>query len=194
MKPPKRRWLGVVRAMHIYLTLLSILLFLFFGATGFMLNHGEWFGLEEVVLEEQKGTIPRPMLAPLDRLAVVERLRAEFGATGALDAFQEEDSTLLVVFRSPRGRTDAEIKKGDGATHVTREHRGTIAMLARLHTGEDTGEGWRWLIDGASLLLLLASVTGLTLWLTLPSRRRVGLAALVTGVASFIVAYFAFVP
>ena len=194
MKPTKRRWIGVVRTLHIYLTLLSILLFLFFAATGFMLNHGEWFGLEEVVLEEQTGTIPHPMLTPLDRLGVVERLRAEFGATGALDAFEEEDGTLLVVFQSPRRRTEVEIQRTDGMTHVTTEMRGTVAMLARLHTGEDAGEGWSWLIDGASLLLLLASLRGLTLWLTLPSRRRVGLAALVTGVASFIVAYFALVP
>ncbi|HEV3027619.1 MAG TPA: PepSY-associated TM helix domain-containing protein, partial [Planctomycetota bacterium] len=39
-----RRLLSVSRTLHIYLTMLACLLLLFFGSTGFMLNHADWFG------------------------------------------------------------------------------------------------------------------------------------------------------
>lgn len=194
METPKVRWMPIVRTTHIYLTMMALLLFLFFGATGFMLNHGEWFGLEEVQTKEAKGTLPAAILQPLDKLAVVEKLRAEFGAAGGLDAFEEEADRYRVVFLRPGGRTEAVIERAGGGVVAATETRGAATVLTDLHRGAGTGGAWRLLIDGASLLLIAAALTGLTLWISLPRRRRVGLATLGAGVLVSILTYMLLVP
>jgi hypothetical protein len=194
METQKARWMPFVRTTHIYLTMMALLLFLFFGATGFMLNHGDWFGLEEVRTKESKGTLPAAILRPLDKLAVVEKLRAEFGAAGGLDAFEEEPDRLRAVFLRPGGRTEAVIERADGSVVATTETRGIATVLTDLHRGAGTGGAWKLLIDGASLLLLAAALTGLTLWLSLPRRRRVGLMTLAAGVLVSVLTYVLLVP
>lgn len=186
--------LRAVRSLHIYLTMLALLLLLFFGATGFMLNHADWFGLEEVRTLAKSGVLPRKMVDELDKLAIVERLRADFGAQGALDAFEEEPGQLRVIFKRPGSRTEATVDRRDGKTVSTTESHGTAAVLTDLHMGHGAGRAWRWVIDITSILLLSASLSGLTLWISLPRRRRVGLAALAVGLFASFLTYLLFVP
>jgi hypothetical protein len=168
MGPAGRRLLTLSRTLHIYLTMLVCLLLLFFGTTGFMLNHADGFGLEAIRTGTREGTLPRSMLAPVDRLAVVERLRADFGAVGAVDSFEEEDEALRIVFRRPGWRGEASVKRADGHVELTTEARGTAALLTDLHKGAYAGSGWKWMIDATAILLVLGSLTGLILWISLP--------------------------
>jgi hypothetical protein len=112
------------RTFHIYLALLGLLLVLFFAATGFMLNHPDWFGLRESQVRTEKGTLPVTLLEPLDKLMVVERLRNEFGVTGAVDMFEVEETFLRIVFKSAGRQTEAMIQAVQpeaGQTEVTYE-------------------------------------------------------------------------
>jgi hypothetical protein len=53
---PFRRWLiKTARTVHLYATLFGLVLILFFAVTGFMLNHIEWFEVEQV------RTVSRPL-------------------------------------------------------------------------------------------------------------------------------------
>jgi len=148
MAPTGRAFLSVSRTLHIYLTMLVALLLFFFGSTGFMLNHAEWFGLETIVHTTKEGTLPKRALAPLDKLAVVEWLRSEFGAMGAMDSFDADAETIRVVFKRPGLRAEANIKVADGHVEFATEQRGTAALLTDLHKGASAGAGWKWVIDG----------------------------------------------
>jgi len=194
MGPAGRRFLSLSRTLHIYLTMLVCLLLLFFGSTGFMLNHAGWFGLEVLRTGTREGTIPRTILAPVDRLAVVERLRAELGAVGAVDSFEEETDNLRIVFRRPGLRAEASVSRADGRVTMTSEERGTAALLTDLHKGASAGNGWKWVIDGTSVLLVLGSLTGLILWISLPRRRTLGIVALSVGLLSSLATYWLLVP
>ena len=189
-----RRLLRWARTLHIYVALLGLLLLLFFAATGFMLNHGDWFGLSEGKTRTQKGQVPTSALEPLDRLAVVERLRGEFGAAGAVDSFEAEGEELRVVFKGPGRRTEATVVRADGAVAVTHESYGLLGLLTDLHRGKSTGATWGLVIDAACVLLLLISVTGLFLWTSLRRRRILGLLALLLGGAACMAVYLARVP
>jgi hypothetical protein len=194
MGPAGRRLLSVSRTLHIYFTMLACLLLLFFGSTGFMLNHTDWFGLEALRTRTREGTLARAILVPLDRLAVVENLRSDFGAVGAVDSFEAEQENLRIVFRRPGWRAEAVVRLGDGHVELTSEERGTAALLTDLHKGASAGSGWKWVIDGTAGLLVLGSLTGLILWISLPRRRALGILALSVGLLSSAATYWLLVP
>jgi hypothetical protein len=194
MAPVGRMFLSLSRTLHIYLTMLVCLLLLFFGTTGFMLNHADWFSLETIRNETREGTVPRAALAPLDKLAVVEYLRAELGAVGAVDSFEADAESIRIVFKRPGTRVEANVKAADGHVEIASERRGTAALLTDLHKGASAGGGWKWVIDGTAVLLVLGSLTGLILWISLPRRRALGIVALTVGVAASLATYFFLVP
>jgi len=194
MGPAGRRLLSVSRTLHIYLTMLVCLLLLFFGSTGFMLNHSDWFGLEAIRTRKREGTLPRAILVPLDRLAVVEGLRSDLGAVGAVDSFEAEEESLRIVFRRPGLRAEAAVRLADGHVELTSEERGIAALLTDLHKGAYTGSDWKWVIDGTAVFLVLGSLTGLILWISLPRRRTLGILALSVGLLSSAATYWFLVP
>ncbi len=182
------------RTIHIYVSMLGLLAVIFFSVTGIMLNHEEWFGFETPRIVNKEGTLPEAMNREPDKLAIVEKLRKDFGATGALDSFEVEDDRLMVVFKSPARRTEATLLRADGHAEVSLETHGFNGRLAELHRGTDAGVGWRWVIDGTAVVLLITSLTGLMLWCLVPKWRPLGLAALGVCVLVCGVVYFALVP
>lgn len=194
MGPAGRRLLSVSRTLHVYLTMLACLLLLFFGTTGFMLNHTAWFGLETIRTDQREGTLPRAILKPVDKLAVVESLRAGLGAEGAVDSFEEEPEALRIVFKRPGMRAEASVRLSDGRAELSAEARGTAALLTDLHKGASAGAAWKWVIDGTAILLVLGSLTGLMLWISLPKRRALGIVVLTLGLLSSLATYWLLVP
>jgi hypothetical protein len=183
------------RTLHIYISMLGLLAVVFFSLTGIMLNHEEWFGYAAPHIVNREGTIPEAMTREPDRLVIVEKLRKDFGATGALDSFEVEDDQLRIVFKSPGRRTEAALQRADGRAEVALETHGLAGRLAELHRGTDAGAGWRWVvIDGTAVILLLTSLTGLVLWCFVPKWRPFGLAALAVCVVVCGLVYFALVP
>lgn len=194
MEPAPRRLIGLVRVLHIYLTMLGCFLLFFFSLTGFMLNHSEWFGLEEVRTIKSSGRLPREILDPVDKLAVVERVRSDFGVQGALDSFESEGDECRLVFKRPGSRSEGVIERKTGHLELSVECRGISALVTDLHKGSSSGSSWRMVIDATSGFLFLASLTGIVLWVSLPRRRRVGVVALVAGVALSLLVYGTLVP
>jgi hypothetical protein len=168
-----------LRSVHIYASLLGFVLALFFGVTGFMLNHDEWFELEATRDVRAEGSLPTAALDPLDRLAVVEYLRAEHGVRGGLSSFEVDPGELRLRFARPGDETDVMIDRRDGAIRLERELSGLAATLTELHKGDRSGSLGGLLIDLAAILLVLISLSGFLLWISLPKRRKLGIAALV---------------
>jgi hypothetical protein len=182
------------RNIHIYISMLGLLAVVFFSVTGIMLNHSDWFGLNEPRVTKMEAMLPAAMLKGPDKLAVVEKLRKDLRATGALDSFDVDESSLEVVFKSPGRRTDAAIDRASGHADVTVEDHGFNARMAELHRGTDAGPAWRLVIDITAVLLLITSMTGITLWFLIPKWRRLGFAALAVCLGGCLIIYFLFVP
>jgi len=194
MPPAYRSFLKWSRTLHIFLTLLGLLLLLFFAVTGFLLNHEEWFGVYEPQTRTMQGSLPTGLLSEPDKLMVVEKLRSDFGATGALDSFEVEEDTLRVVFKSPGRQTEASIRRAGGELEVTHQASGLLGRLADLHRGKGSGAVWSLVIDSACILLMVISLTGVILWLSLQTRRWLGLVAVTIGLTVCLAVYFVFVP
>ncbi len=182
------------RSLHIYISMLGLLAVIFFSVTGIMLNHEEWFGFAAPRIVNKEGTVAGAMTRDPDKLAIVETLRKDFGATGALDSFEIEEDRLTVIFKSPGRRTQATLQRADGRTEVVLETHGFNGRLAELHRGTDAGIGWRWVIDGTAVVLLITSLTGLMLWCLVPKWRPLGLAALAVCIIVCGAVYLALVP
>jgi hypothetical protein len=182
------------RMVHVYLTLFGLALLLFFAVTGFMLNHDDWFGPEEQT-QTTTGSLPPKLLKEPDKLAIVELLRKDFGASGVMDSFDAKDEdSVRVVFKSPGMQFEAVVQRADGMATMTRTSRGFAGLVTDLHRGKATGLAWGLIIDSVCVLLLIIATTGLILWQSLRGRARHGLAVMLLGAAISVVVYFAFVP
>jgi uncharacterized protein len=182
------------RTIHIYISMLGLLAVIFFSVTGIMLNHEEWFGFATPHVVKKEGSIFEAMDKEPDKLAIVEKLRKDYGATGAMDSFEIEDDRLTIAFKSPGRHTDVTIQRADGHAAVSLESYGFSGRFVDLHRGTDAGPGWRFIIDATAVLLLVTCATGLLLWCLVPKWRPLGLAALAVCLIAFAVVYFAFVP
>jgi len=194
MSPTHRLVLKVARTIHVYLTLFGLVLILFFAVTGFMLNHESWFALDAPHTRTVNGKLSTPILDSVDRLTVVEELRRDFGAVGAMDSFDEEEESLRIVFKRPGTRIETTIQRADGKTELTFEVSGVVGIMTDLHRGKATGRAWSLVIDGVCVIMLIISFTGLILWSSLRSRGKLGVFAMSMGLLVGVGVYWRFVP
>ncbi len=176
-----QRFAGVVRTIHIYLTMFAFLLMMFFAITGVVLNHEDWIA-GRTTTRDTAGVIPVAIAQAPDKLMVVEHLRSDFGAIGAVSSFDVDPSTLHVELKGPGRHTEADVERATGKVKVTVERHGMLMRLDDLHRGKDSGHAWRWVIDLSAALLFLGSLTGILMWIALPRRRKWGVAALIGGI------------
>jgi hypothetical protein len=194
MSPGYRWLLKWARTVHLYLTLFALALLLLFAVTGFMLNHEDWFVSREPHTRTVDGKIPQQLLEPLDKLGVVESLRMDFGAVGAVNDLTENEDEVRVTFKRPGTEVVVEIKRDSGDTTATFSSTGLAGILVDLHRGKSTGEVWPWIIDGLCVVILFVAVTGLILWFSLRARGRYGFVVLGLGVALGVGVYFYLIP
>lgn len=194
----RKRTASIARWLHIYLSMLSFLVVLFFAVTGITLNHAEWFDGKQV---EKKiaGTVPLTWVSTSDtgqikKLEIVELLRSKYGIKGFVSDFLIEDEQCSVSFKGPGYSADAFIKRSDGAFQLTELRLGLIAVLNDLHKGRDSGKGWSWIIDVSASFLTLVSLSGLIMLFFLKKKKLKGLLVLVLGGAICCLVYLIWVP
>jgi len=185
----KRQLATASRWVHVYLSMVSFAILLFFAVTGLTLNHAEWFGdMQRTV--QVKG-IMDPKLSKLD---IVEFLRAHHNVKGAMSDFRTDDSQFTVAFRGPGYSADTIIDRDTGKYTLTEVRMGAVAVLNDLHKGRDTGPGWSWMIDASAILMTIVSLSGLTLIFFLPKRRFAGLLLAAAGIVICLAVYKIWVP
>lgn len=200
------RFAALARWLHIYLSMFSLAVVLFFSVTGLTLNHPDWlFGSAQSTIEAQ-GRIDPEWLASedaideadparqVDRLEVVEYLRATHGVRGALAEFRIDDYECLVTFKGPAYSADAFIDRETGNYQLTETYQGWVAVLNDLHKGRDTGAAWSIVIDISAVLLTVISLTGLILLFYLKLRRAPGLAIALGGTVVVVLIVVLLVP
>jgi hypothetical protein len=189
----RRRVAVVSRWLHIYLSMVSFAIILFFAATGLTLNHPDWFAGHEQVTR-YKGTIPSAQLHPPDKLAIAELLRENHKITGAVSDFRADDFQIAVSFKGPGYTADAFIDPATGLYDLTETRSGFVAVVNDLHRGQATGKVWSAVIDASAILLCLVSLTGLILIWFIHKRRTAGLTLAALGAILCYLAYHLLIP
>lgn len=187
-RPLKLRVAAALRWVHIYLSMFSFLVVLFFSVTGLTLNHPDWLS-KAPRLTERTGQLPPEWLkgADIDKLQIVERLRSEFGVRGALDDFRTDDTECSFSFKSAGYSADGTLTRATGALQLTVTEESTVAVFNDLHKGRHTGGLWSWVIDLSAIFLITLSLTGIGLFLYLKRLRVAGLITAIVGAVLLIV-------
>jgi hypothetical protein len=182
-RPLRLRVHSVLRWLHIYTSMVSLLVVLFFAATGVTLNHPDWLATERT--EQITGTLPAAWKTPngIDWLVVAEQLRAKHGVHGTVADRTSDDREAALTFRAPGYSADAFIDVRNGSYKLTVSYQGAVGVLNDLHRGRDAGRSWAWLIDVSGVFLVFLSLTGLGLLFYLKKVRAKALLAMAAGAA-----------
>jgi hypothetical protein len=194
----RRRIAKASRWLHIYGSMGSLALVLFFAITGITLNHQDWFANQQVTVDRH-GTMNTSWLRNgvrdgVDKLQVVEYLRAAAGLRGAVADFRIDDAQCEVMFKAPGYSASAVMDRATGAFDVTESRMGFAALINDLHKGRDTGPVWSVAIDVSAALLVFISVTGLTLLYFVHKYRLAGIVLFGAGALASYIAYAVWVP
>lgn len=188
----KKRTAAFSRWLHVYLSMVSFLVVLFFAITGLTLNHVEWFDGKPV---EKKfiGAVPVAWVKATDtiqirKLEIVELLRNQYGIKGYVSDFLIQEDQCSVSFKAPGYSADAFISRNDGKFQLTELRLGLIAVLNDLHKGRDSGKSWSLVIDISAAFLALVSLSGLLMLFFLRKKRLTGiLLAIIGGLACYLI-------
>jgi hypothetical protein len=190
-RPLRLKIASWLRWLHTYLSMFSLMIILFFSATGVTLNHPDWFAGKGPVEKQVKGKLPAEWLAAgnadntkVSRLEIVEYLRKENSVKGAMEEFRVDETECMVSFKAPSYSADAFIDRTTGTYQLTTMEEGAVAYLNDLHKGRHSGGVWPVLIDLSGIFLSVISLTGLGLIFYL---KKIRTAALLTAVAGLIV-------
>ena len=182
------------RWLHIYLSMFSFVIVLFFSVTGLTLNHLDWFP-EKEVLNELDGRLNPAWVnatdtAKVKKLEIVEFLRASHQVKGQLNDFRIDESECSISFQGPGYTADVFVDRTKGSYHLSERSLGVIAWANDLHKGRDTGQGWKWVIDFSAIFMTVISITGLILLLFIKKKRANGLLWVVLGIGAIALFYF----
>ena len=169
----RRQTHKVTRWLHTYLSMISLLLVLFFGATGVTLNHPSWtFGMNGSQ-QTASGTLPAGFESngTVDFLAVSQYLQEVEGVRGDASDYTADATQGSMSFKGPGYAADVFFDVDTGAYDITVDQQGLLAVMNDLHKGRDTVGAWNWTIDVAGGLLVAVAVSGLGLQFFLKRRR-----------------------
>lgn len=170
------RW---VRLIHIYTSMLMLVIMLFFTATGLTLNHREWLPqappaeITELPLPVELQSLTAWESAPMAQAEKVRRWLAgghQMSGNQISYDWQSDERVLLIDVKRPGGYSLAEVLPEEKLVVLENQRYGVTAVLNDLHMGRYSGALWRAFIDLSAVLMLLFTLTGL--WLVLPQKKR----------------------
>lgn len=180
----QQRW---ARKLHTWLSMVSLVLVLFFGATGFLLNHPDWTFGQQPATTTATGTLPSSVDAD-DVAAVSSWLRDQGQLLGELQSSTTSGTSLMAGASGPGVSSQLSVDTSTGEYTATVTRSGVVAFVSDLHRGNAVGTAWGWVIDATAIVLVLIALTGLAIGLLNRSRhwaRDMGLAA--AGLAAAVV-------
>jgi len=168
------------RLIHGWLSAIAFLILCFFSITGILLNHPEWadesapkpieekFRLEEAEMQRLFDAKEPELLLPD---MAVKRIALKGEMTGGNQVGNE----LFVRMQGVRGLTDIRASLVTGNVTVIVEPAPAFSIVNELHRGERAGATWRWFIDAFAVVLVVLSIVGYLIFLSLRFRLRTAL-------------------
>lgn len=183
---PKRRFskqdfYRYCRLIHGWLSAFAFLILCLFSVTGLLLNHPDWPLAKAPDPIETKFTLTQ---ADLERLAnadeperdLVDITAQRVELRGAISGGNDVSNEIFVRMQGVRGLSDIRANLVTGDVAVIVEPAPVVAILNELHRGERAGGTWRLLIDAVAVLLIVLSIVGYLIFLSLRFRLRTALA------------------
>src|SRR3569832_2821291 len=173
----KRRVAKYSRWLHIYVSMTSFVIVLFFAVTGWTLNHAALFDREQT--SRAAGTVDTRWTntgaAEVSRLEIGEALRRSHRVGGAVSEFRVDDDQIAISFKGPGYAAATQVDRKTGKYDLTETRLGHVAVANDLHKGRDTGAIWKAVIDVSAGLLTFISLTGLVLIYFIHKHRLAGI-------------------
>lgn len=169
----------LIRSLHIYTSMLTLLIMLFFTLTGLTLNHREWLpeaGESQLLELELPAALANPNSWEADPVAQGEQVRHWLRESQGLQGNQvrynwDADENLLVIdVKRPGGYSLVEVDAAAAQVVLEQRHFGWLSTLNDLHMGRYSSELWKAFIDFSAILMLLFTLTGF--WLVLPQKNK----------------------
>lgn len=177
----KGEFYRLCRVVHGWLSAAAFLALLFFSATGILLNHPGLLGGElpppvetQLALTETERAAIKSAPEPAKALADLAGKRASL--TGAYVDGELVGDDVFVRFQGVKGTSDirANLATGEGAIVV--EPEPPVTVLNNLHRAEHAGPAWRFLVDAIAVILIVLSIIGYAIFLSLRFRLTTALA------------------
>lgn len=172
--------------MHVYTSMLALVLTLFFGLTGITLNHPAWTFGDDLDVTTESGSLPISATfddGTTDYLSLSEFARDTYDVSGSVSAFQTSSGQATISYRNAGYAADLIVDTTDDTYEITIEQQGWVGVLNDLHKGRDTGSTWKWAIDVAAAFLVVVALTGLLMQFFLRKRRTSALLSAGAGLA-----------
>jgi hypothetical protein len=168
------------RLVHGWLSALGLVALCFFSFTGLLLNHPEWFSgspanvaKQSFKLTESEVQQLRASSAPSQALVGIAATRTEL--KGKLSEEEADGDTvgreLFVRMRGVRGVTFLRADLNARALEVTIETPSVLPMLNELHRAERAGKSWKWVVDVIAVVLIVLSLIGYVIFLSMRGAR-----------------------
>lgn len=183
VRPIRLRFHSWMRWLHTYLSLVTLLLILFFSVTGLTLNHPDWtFGYEESK-RTLDGKLDSKWLAEAepDWLLISDHIRKTHSVHGEVSDRTATETDGSFSYRGPGYSADVFFERATGDYEVNEISFGPVSVLNDLHKGRDSGVMWKWVIDISAVVLILISVTGIILLFYLKKIKSKGLWTILIG-------------
>ena len=162
------------RYVHGWLSAFAFLILMFFALTGLLLNNTDWF---EPAKDENTVTVT---LSPelLEKLRAQENpstdilnfVRTKQDIVGRYQSSEVMDTEVMVRLESPAGSTDVWAMLDTGEVEISTKPASTVSLINDLHRGKNAGTAWSWLIDISAIVILILSIAGFILFLSIKSR------------------------
>lgn len=168
------------RLLHGWLSAIAFLALGFFSVTGLLLNHPLW----------TEGEPPPPVtktvqLAPEDvrRIeladdpgAVLVEIAADHATLrGEYSSSDRAGPDVFARLQGVRGLTDVRVNLPTGKLEVVIEPAPPALVMNELHRAERASPSWRLLVDVVAVLLIVLSLIGYLIFLSLRFRLRTAL-------------------
>ncbi|MBI4664165.1 MAG: PepSY-associated TM helix domain-containing protein [Verrucomicrobia bacterium] len=182
------------RKIHIYAGMFSILFIVFFGLSGFILNHRwklwEWFPSRVETTREIAVQIPADGADLQKARAILKQINID----GELQRIVSEPTKQSFSFDVQRPGQTANVKldtvSGKGTLKTTDLNAWSILHIMHIFSGHGD-KNWKWanvwkfFSDLTAIIMVILAVSGFYMWLNLKTARRWGLIFLEIGAVVF---------
>ncbi len=198
-----RRFYLALRDLHLYLGLFFAPFVAAFSVSVFFLVHA-WLPGADAEADAPRVvaglTMPAGVetLPARERVEALQRMLAEAGIGGEIGfvRYDVKAGRLAMPVIMPGREKEVVIELAARTATVRERETGVWDALVFLHKAPGPHlvdirknwwpmQAWHWLADGTSYLVCFISLSGIYLWVALKAERRVGLALLGAGAATF---------
>jgi hypothetical protein len=205
------RFYGWNRDAHLYLGLFLSPFLLVFALSVLFLNHVWVPGMasEKIVRPAARVAVPPgfEQAEGMERAQLAHRILGELGISGEIGyiARRDEDLHFVIPVNRPGWQAVVDLDPQAGTATVEEQSTGLADAINYLHKSPGPHNAnirgnwlwtriWKLAADGIVYLLLLISISGIYLWVSLKAERKAGLALLAAGAVCFTALVFSLSP